>query len=62
MSDKMTIVGKDGKPKYELDDSNKVIELKDHCQCAYQPTIRERMFYELSEICKKCNLPYKKDI
>lgn len=32
--DKMTIVGNDGKAKYELNDSNQITDLRDVCTCS----------------------------
>lgn len=31
--DKMTIVGQDGKGKYELGPDNSITDLRDHCDC-----------------------------
>lgn len=51
--DKMTIVGTDGKPKYELTSSN-VTDLRNHCACGgstpYQVNGAQR-------VCLVCGLP-----
>ncbi len=55
MGDKMTIVGQDGKPKYEISASNFITDLRDYCKC----TEDGRPTYEDGKIstCLICLLP-----
>lgn len=57
MSDKMTIVGIDGSPKYELTEDNKVVDLQ-HCICIQDAAIYHP--YQINgteKICLICNKP-----
>lgn len=53
--DKMTIVGQDGKGRYELTPDNNVIDLRDHCQCAEEGRPEQRDGEQ--RVCLVCNLP-----
>jgi hypothetical protein len=52
--DKMTIVGTDGKPKYEITPDNTIIDLRDYCTCT-DPNRPEQRDGE-RHICLVCGL------
>jgi hypothetical protein len=51
--DKVTLVGQDGKPKYELNPDNSVTDLRDHCTC----NILHFDYIEGMIVCTVCHLP-----
>lgn len=55
MGDRMTIVGTDGRPKYEVNPDNTVIDLRDHCQCVEEGRPTQQDGEQL--VCLVCNLP-----
>lgn len=55
MNDKMTVMGVDGKAKYELTPDNNVIDLRDHCQCTEEG--RHWLWDGEQQVCQVCNLP-----
>lgn len=57
--DKITIVGTDGKPKYELGPDNSVTDLRDHCTC-HQQEFDCAVPYQVNgeqKVCLICGLP-----
>lgn len=50
---KMIIMGSDGKPRYELDDSNNITNLREYCTCSeeYRPEQRDGE----KRVCLICN-------
>lgn len=57
MSDKVTIVGKDGKPKYELTPNNDLVDFLGPC-CCPEENRPEKQDGEI-RICLICNLPIR---
>lgn len=53
--DRMTIVGTDGKPKYELTRDNNIIDLRVFCQCTEEGRPEQRDGEQ--RVCLICNLP-----
>lgn len=51
MADKMTIIGKDGKERFVVDENNRVQDLL-HCQC--KPGIVDS---DSDSICRSCGKP-----
>lgn len=55
MSDKMTILGTDGKAKYELGPDNSITDLRNYCTCHLDGRPEQRDGEQ--RICLICNLP-----
>lgn len=53
--DKMTIVGQNGKPKFVLTDTNKIVTVNDHCICTDEK--RPIQWNGEVELCLICELP-----
>ena len=54
---KMTIVGADGRPKYELDDSNNLADVSAHCSCPEEHRPEQRDGEQ--RVCLICGLKIK---
>ena len=56
MGDKMTIVGTDGKAKFEMGpEPDTIIDLRDHCQCTQEGRPEQRDGEQ--RVCLVCGLP-----
>lgn len=61
--DKTTIVGKDGKEKYELTPDNHIVDLRKHCDCTGEQPIfcyPDGVGKEL-KLCLTCQLPISEE-
>lgn len=54
----MTIVGTDGKPRYEIDVDNKITDMRTYCNCETHNPIQ---LDEEGKVCLTCNLPIRID-
>ena len=54
---KMTIVGQDGKPKYELDDVNNIVDVAGSCACTGEHRPEQRDGEQ--RVCLICGLKIK---